>query len=230
MRILVDKEEKHSETAAGKDCESRRESVHPVDHVDGIHYADHRDDRQDDSRHQADAVYPDYALEVAHQGPGAIDDQQAHAYLQDKPEKGRNVKDIVDGADVEHYHHCADRREQVHVIDRGLEETEPDDDAEEDRDSANHGNGILLQLALIRIVDELLRLGNFQDGLEYQESRDHGDREQYEYYCPWTGNDHFSFLLDEMTMTAPARMPSRKNPATIVRVASKPIRHKKNRL
>ena len=94
------KEEKKSEAGVGEDAESGRESVNPVDKVDGVDNSYHCHATEYHCRNDAQPFDAEHSLEVAHQRAGPVNDKQADQYLDSEFEPGRDVQNVIHCADV----------------------------------------------------------------------------------------------------------------------------------
>jgi len=152
--------EHHTEEDACQDAVARRESVHSVHQIDCVDDAHGRHDRQRHGHILRNLVNAPQSVEVVEAVSSDVDQQQHRENLNQKPQCGREVEDIVERSGVEHNHHRHHDDEQLGAVVPESGAAQTDDRAEEDGDASQHGDRLALQLARVGVVDDVLVEGN----------------------------------------------------------------------
>lgn len=152
--------EHHPKEQACQDAVARREAVYPVDQVDGIDDAHGRKDRQRNSHPLRDLIEAPQPVEVIQGVSSDENQQQNRADLDQEPQDRRKIEDVIHRAGIEHNHHRDDDDEEFGAVASYTGTAQPDDQSEEDGNTAQNGSRPTLQFAGIRIVDDVLVEGD----------------------------------------------------------------------
>ena len=154
---------------------ARREAIHTVDEVDGVDNAHGGKDGQRHRHPHRDQIQPEEAVEIV-DGAAAHDDHKGdQEHLDQEAERGREAHDIIQRADIEHHRHRGKDGEELGTIGKAHGDNNAEREAEEDGNTAQHGNRLLLQFACIGVIHDVLVQGHSQHLREDQQHHQKGD-------------------------------------------------------
>lgn len=155
-RLIPHVPEHHTEKEARQNAVARRETVYPIDQVDGIDDAHGGKDRQRNGHPLRDLIEPPQSVEVI-QGVSSDENQQQNRADFDQESQGRRkIEDVIHRAGIEHDHHRNDDNEEFGAVAGYTGTAQSDDRPEEDGNTAQNGSRSTLQFAGIGIVDDVL--------------------------------------------------------------------------
>lgn len=152
--------EHHPKEQACQDAVARREAVYPVDQVDGIDDAHGRKDRQRNGHPLRNLIEAPQSVKVIQGISSDENQQQNRADLDQEPQGRRKIEDVIHRAGIKHNHHRDDDDEELGAVAGYTGTAQPDDQSEEDGNTAQNGSRPTLQFAGIRIVDDVLVEGD----------------------------------------------------------------------
>ena len=150
----------HPKEQACQDAVARREAVYPVDQVDGIDDAHGRKDRQRNGHPLRNLIEAPQSVKVIQGISSDENQQQNRADLDQEPQGRRKIEDVIHRAGIKHNHHRDDDDEELGAVAGYTGTAQPDDQSEEDGNTAQNGSRPTLQFAGIRIVDDVLVEGD----------------------------------------------------------------------
>lgn len=174
--ILLIEEERHAVDQEDDHAQPRRQSVHPVDEVDGIGDEGHGEYGQQEAQHPRKGVYPQQPVEVFNHQPAGHQQDRADN-LGDEFLPVLHPDHVVHEADQIEDHHPA----KLEGVFRGVspeigqdlpvsrhqvapdDEKHREDDDNVERQSPEAGNGVMMDFPFVRKVKKLLPERNLQD-------------------------------------------------------------------
>jgi len=170
--VMADKIE--AQDKARHNAQTGGKTVHPVDHIQGIHQSHTREERKQAAPDHWDVCHPkeaDKGINSVAEDPKEEDNSK----LDHKLELVVEIQKIVEETEEEHHRYSAhDHIETVCRVEEVTEE-QSDDECQIDTHTAQHWHGPLLQLTPVRIVGQMFLKSQFDNEWIHHDGDSHSD-------------------------------------------------------